>query len=235
MKWLDKLPFAPVVGTMFGLVASFLTMVTPGWLFERAVVASALPSLLSAAQPPLGDTARLLAAIVIGFAVAAVLWGSIAAIVRFAGPKRAARSPKAHGVRIDPEHPFASHRPPIFAQRDLGAPFMSDEAMELARSELILDTPLDEFPPEPQPIEIAETPEVHEVYGKEALAEQPEPAFAETPPPLRVVRPVESESVSALMARLEAAMARRMARNIQGSPLPMGDLASLRRALGASR
>lgn len=146
LKGLPNVPFAPIAALLFGGVASILVFATPQWLFERGVVASGLPALVSAAQPPLGDTARLLSAGVVGLIVALVLWPVFALLVRGARRGRKRSGPKARGSRISPvavprTADGEASRAPIFAQRDLGAPFMSPAAVA-SGEELMLDAGL---------------------------------------------------------------------------------------------
>jgi hypothetical protein len=229
--WLKKLPFAPIVSALFGLVAAILVFATPLWLFERAVVASGLPAILPPARPPLGDTARLGSAVILGMLTFAALWSLLKIVSRMTKARIIERSQKARGVRIDPV-PAAPHRAPIFAEQELGAPFMSQEAMDVARSELILDAPIVEAPLDEVDTVIAPAPEV------DTLQPAPEPALAAPPQPdiamqaPRAVPPVDSDSISGLMSRLERALDRR---SVAGNPIPLGNIAALRRALGAGR
>jgi hypothetical protein len=234
----DKLPFAPIVGGLFGLVTAILVVATPGWLFARAVVNSGLPSILSAAQPPLGDTARILTAIVLGALVAALIWAAVHFAERYSKRNRAVKAPKApmaKGERIAPILAPPSRRKPIFAEAELGAPFMSDEAMEVAKNELILDVPLAEpiSPPLAPlfPIAVEPAPELAE--EADALA-PPHAPVAQVPARKTLARPVEFESIEGLMSRLESALALRQSAKTPRNPIPAGDIASLRRALGAS-
>lgn len=210
LKTLAKVPFAPVVAAMFGTITLILIYLTPGWLFERMVVASGLPSLIAAAQPPLGDTARKLSSIAGGLGVFITLWAGLAllrAIIKRNAP------PKARGSRIDAaapgiESPIAKRkRDPIFAERDLGAPFMSDEA--------IAGTP--ESPPA---VEIA--------------TEAPAPDTEKTTLLLDRIGPrpnEEKRKLSDELDRLQSALDRRSAHGLSARPLGAGDITSLRNAL----
>lgn len=231
---LAKLPFAPIVAGAFGLVAAILVFCTPSWLFESVVVASRLPELLPSAKPPLGDTARLLCAVLIGFGTAAGLWAVLSVISRITKAKLHARSPKARGVRIDPVTVPAPHRAPIFAGQELGAPFMSQEAMDMARNELILEEPaeLPVIDAEPGAESIQAEPAAPEVQLVPPVLPAPE---REAAPVSRIGNHVEAGSIGGLMARLDAALSRRAARNETGTPIIGGDIAALRRALGAGR
>ncbi len=251
---LAKLPFAPIVAIAFGAVAAILVMAAPDWRFEAAVVASGLSSILPAANPPLGDTARLLCAVVTGLGTAAVLWALLSLTSHITKAKLLARSPKARGVRLDTVVTPAQHRAPIFAGQELGAPFMSQEAMNVARSELILEESIDQ-----QVDQVALVQETHrspvssrkvvaapsfETDAPEIFVAISEPA-PETPsipetvqdvvPLPRIGNQTEAGSIAGLMARLDAALSQRAARNAIGTPISGGDIAALRRALGAGR
>jgi hypothetical protein len=218
LKNLAKVPFAPVVAAMFGGITLILIYLTPGWLFERMVVASGLPSLIAAAQPPLGETARKLSAIAGGLGIFSALWAGLALLRAFI--KRNA-PPKARGSRIDAVAPILESpitkrkREPIFAERELGAPFMSDEAIA----------------------NVVESPAVIEV-GSVAPTSAPEPAPTSAPKaaPLLMDRiaPQQHEEKNVLggeLARLQTALDRRQARGLSARPLGAGDIASLRKAL----
>lgn len=214
LKSVAKVPFALVVAAMFGVITLILIYMTPGWLFERMVVASGLSSLIAAAQPPLGETARKLSAIAGGLGVFSVLWAGLAllrAIMKRNAP------PRARGSRIDAaapivESPVTKHkREPIFAERELGAPFMSDEAIA----------------------SVAES-----VTTIEAEPETPAPEPQQTPLLLDriVLRPnQEKQKLSDELARLQSALDRRRSRGLSARPLGAGDIASLRKALRGLR
>lgn len=207
MKQLNKLPFAPVVGVMFALVAAILVLATPQFLFERVVTGTGLPALVSAATPPLGEKARIITALLAAAAVGGIVWLMLAKLEQAA----LRRAPLSHGSRttaapvtagLDRVH--AVRPQPILAGSDLGAPFMSDEAMSLAREELLLD-----------PVMVAPT-----------LA-RPEPMGP------RLVSPAPAQTVQGLLGHLEDALSRREQRVGRLAPVP-GDIASLRAALGMS-
>ena len=224
LKNLARVPFAPVVAAMFGVITLILIFMTPGWLFERLIAASGLPSLIPAASPPLGETARKLSAIAGGVGVFSVLWVGLSLLRAFI--KRNA-PPKARGSRIDPVaapqantvSPPSLKREPIFAERELGAPFMSDEAIAPAvvasasPAQAPLMTPEADSPP-PSPDRIA------------PIAPSPSPAPASTD---------AINTMGGQLARLESALARRGKRGLSTKPLAAGDIASLRNALRGLR
>lgn len=143
-RTLDRLSLALFVAVLFGLVAAILVLATPGWLLERGVVASGMPQFLPAAAPPLGETARSLAAIFAGLAIASSLWSigaAIGAIVGRLGKRQAEDEAEASFIdSTQDENDDIAKRRPIFAGSDLGAPFMSEEAIAHARDELLLET-----------------------------------------------------------------------------------------------
>ena len=237
MKTSFKIPFAPVVAIAFGIVATVLVLMTPQWLFESGVIASGLPSLLAAAKPPLGSTARTLAAVFAGLAVALPLWAVLATLRK--AVKRAVPA-KARGSRIDAvpakvQNPIGQ-REPIFAQRDLGAPFMSHEAIAaqslnavaaanpVVETSAIEDAVVVDAPPPFIAPESAPAP----VVAKPVVAEP----VAAVPPPAPVAPIENDDSIAGLMTRLDAAIARQ-SHNSTARPLAIGDIASLRKALGA--
>ncbi|MFM9853431.1 MAG: hypothetical protein ACKVOJ_11590 [Sphingomonadaceae bacterium] len=249
LKAVNKIPFAPVVAIAFGLMSAILVFAMPLWRFQQFVMLSGLPNVLSFARPPLGDTARGLAALALGLGVASLLWLGLSALSALA--KNRTRGAKARGRRIEPATVPPSgetgipQRRPIFAERDLGAPFMSDEVIAKQNSPL----PSASAAPVPvPPLPRGEAVDMHTKPQPPLFA--PTSPFAAAPPPIDIVaqppaadailappsppaartEPLTSEpSVADLMARLDAALDRRMQR---GTNQPAGDIASLRQALG---
>lgn len=219
LESIAKLPFAPVVAAMFGVIAFILILMTPGWLFEQAVVSIGLPSLIPAAQPPLGETARKLSAIAGGLGVFSSLWVVLTllrALIKRNAP------PKARGSRIDAAAPAIDSpvtkrkREPIFAERELGAPFMSDEAIAHVSESII-----------PVEAEVPATPQV-----------EASPIIDAAPPPLERILPRQEKAENSLsdeLTRLQSALDHRTARGLSARPLATGDIASLRNALRGLR
>ena len=129
----SRIPFAPVVAILFGVVAAILMAAVPQWLFERSVVQSGLPTVIAAAAPPLGVLARLLAVVSAFLVIAVVLWGILGPVTTRLENRKRARTPWRdtgydEPVRDDSDL-FVAPRRPIFAPEELGAPLMSDEAV----------------------------------------------------------------------------------------------------------
>ena len=187
----QRIPFAPVVAVLFGAVAAILVAAVPQWLFEKAVVASGLPTVLAAAAPPLGMVARILAIALSFAAVAFVLWIMLTTVTRLLDARKRAqtlwRDGGYDGDALSPGSELLPPRRPIFAPDELGAPLMSDEAIAPAAP---LDVPLPQFMHDPK------------------LAE---PVMAEdlAPPPL--VTPATDSTIAGLIRRLEDGLARRAA------------------------
>ena len=229
MKVLNKVPFAPVVAVAFGLVTAGLTFAIPAWRFAQMIVATGLPTVLRAAQPPLGDTARALVAISVGLTVCASLWIGLSALRKLLKRMPAGQA-KARGTRIDPviiatasaPRQQSGKRSPIFAERDLGAPFMSDQVLSAQGYETVQET-----------AQQSEAAACDELVLESAWSE-------EAPPPVDIVADITptshndkadvmpNQNLSDLIVRLDTAVEARSKREVV---TPSGDILSLRTAL----
>lgn len=228
---LDTVPFVPVVAVLFGLVAGILIGATPGWMLERGVVASGLPDFIAAAAPPLGTKARIMAAILAALGTAGLLFLVLMPLGKLVKPNgtvgNGSRIENDSNVVEHPPHPDAPARRPLFAESDLGAPFMSDEAIAHARDELVLETPVDD---DPDPME-----ECFAEAAQDAAEQLDEPDLQTAAPlPTSPVVIGEQGSVAGLVDRLERALERREHRSGSSAPILPGDMAALRKALGES-
>lgn len=228
---IQRLPLAPVFGAMLGSAAVILVAATPQWLFDAMVASSGIGEVLSVAQPPLGMKARLLA-IFVAFAGAALFgWLAGRGVERFLFGPRAPKIVVEEDETLDlsqfvSEAPvIATPRRPIFADRELGAPLMSDEALTTGA---VFAEPFPAFDPtlfeeesteDPLFAPVAETSEIPEAevvaFDSDVAADpalQAPIAIEEfdlqtaTDDPDAV--PGES-SIAALIRRLEAGMAKR--------------------------
>lgn len=184
----------PVAG-LAALAAAFSAFVLPQELLSRAVVATGLPSILSAAQPPLGLTARLALAVV----GAAIVFGLVFLLLRLldrsgmSAPEADAEEQIAPRVRRRDIHPDAPAPRPISAARDLGEPLPPQAPR--ATVPLWLDDAEGATATEAEPVAEME-PEI--AFGSDPAAERPlepetaaeavcdpepfiEPAFEEEP------------------------------------------------------
>ena len=236
---------------------AFVTVALPDWRFESAVAASGLGGILEAARPPLGQTARLVAALVLGGLSFLAVWFGLRALDR----KPVASDFPA--FRAADLHPDAPRRRPILAGAEFGGvvdPLPSIEE-QIGRRKLVLSDPLPsflapqpaaigDFVPAPQP-EDAEYVELTEEDGKvEPSLSAPSARFEQRLPetfqpapdkadPLEVQAPTggaekdgsDDETVADLMARLETGLTQRGDKPL--APGPAGPAQEeLRRALG---
>lgn len=154
IRALDRLSLARFAGGAFGIVAALLVLATPGWLFERLVTITGLSVFIAVAGPTPGVAARIIAVIVAAILAAGAVWSLVTAIGAVARKIQQGRPEYEDGegaaFPVEPAGPEASGnvRRPIFAGSDLGAPFMSDEAIARIEGELLLET----LAPEEEPV-----------------------------------------------------------------------------------
>jgi hypothetical protein len=175
------------VAALAALAAAFVAFALPGDLLADMVGASGLPSLLAAAAPPLGLTAR----IAIGAAGALATFGLVILLLRLLDRSgldmRVAGTPEAEEdaprLRRRDAHPDAPGCRPISAARDLGEPAPPVRPRDAAPAWLAPADPVEAPAAEPEP---------------EAV---PEPVAADP-----------ASNLAELMARLEQGLARRSGR-----------------------
>lgn len=210
------------------LAVGFVAFAMPGAMFEELVSASGLPSLVTAAQPPLGATARLsvvAAAALISFAA---LFLVLRALGRPARPRP--RPDMAEFDVADPprlrradSHPDAPARHPLLAGRDLGEPEIPELLEEWSEDDPDLtpdgvdgvDT-VDELPVE-WPIDDPALTLEESNPAEELPADQPSPhiSFRDS-----VLKPDPSDdSIAALVARFERGLSRRSVPEADGFPV----------------
>lgn len=207
------LPVATVVAMALATLTALLFLVMPIDVLEGMSVDSGIASLITAAEPPLGLTARFAIAFIAALAVGGVTWLGLFLLVGTRSmrvDRKHAKTPvKADAVpvlRRRDAHPDAPAREPVFAHRDLGTPFLdvkADPEPEAAPLPVVdvfapppverdlpadLDTPLARYlhpldPPLPEPDPLPIAPEP----VAEPVA--PAPILAEPPVPAPVVEP----------------------------------------------
>ncbi|MDG2534308.1 hypothetical protein P6144_11660 [Sphingomonas sp. HITSZ_GF] len=180
-----NLPLAPLIALVAGGLAALGVAMIPVPALEALVMDSGLPSILAAAEPPLGITARLGVALGAGVFVGAFMWLSAFILLGSRGltigGEVAPTDPEEVAVpvlRRADAHPDAPPRPPLLATRDLGRPFLEVRAAapvaEAEEEKVDFDAI---FPPRPMPVPVEAAPKVHEVHAQEAIeaeAEAPE-------------------------------------------------------------
>ncbi|HEX8532598.1 MAG TPA: hypothetical protein VF662_00355 [Allosphingosinicella sp.] len=179
-----------------GTAAGFVIYAMPNSQFDRVVELSGLPLILSAAQPPLGLTARLAAVAAVTIATWTLVW----LVLRALGKKPPEPVRRKRPVEIEvplprirraDAHPDAPARRPILAGIELGIPL--DEAVEQPSP--------DQADPEADPEDVVEEPEAFDDVEAVETAE-------EAPSPHGMTEPEEA-SISHLMQRLELGLLRR--------------------------
>ncbi|WP_010187562.1 hypothetical protein [Sphingomonas sp. PAMC 26605] len=125
------LPLAPLVAGIIGVLTAAMFALIPTELLESMVVDSGVASVLSAAEPPLGFTARAALVLLCGGGVAVLAWFGL--FLTFGGRTVTLRRPttssgSAPVLRRADAHPDAPARRPLFANTDLGTPFLEVRA-----------------------------------------------------------------------------------------------------------
>ncbi|MEA3016564.1 MAG: hypothetical protein QOI38_1286 [Sphingomonadales bacterium] len=218
------------LAVLAGLSVGFVAFAMPADLLARAVEASQLPSLLSAAAPPLGAKAR------IAFTVAAA-GGTVLAVYlllrmlgRQAKPRVRAEQPLELEPQREPEtprlrradvHPDAPARRPILATRELGEPVPAPHPVPVpAEPEPAPEAELDEPEAELELIDRVEPADAEPVWPEPTVSvpepESQPPAAEDEPIVPAAAEPAEDASIADLMARLERGLARRLQQN--GAP-----------------
>ncbi|WP_375398899.1 hypothetical protein [uncultured Sphingomonas sp.] len=124
------LPVAPSIAAGAGMLIAMFLIALPAAVLEWLVVDSGIAALVTAAEPPLGLTARLAIAGVAGGVTTAMLWLGLHQLI--GGRSIVLGTPVeddgAPVLRRADAHPDAPSRRPLFAASDLGTPFLDIHA-----------------------------------------------------------------------------------------------------------
>ena len=213
------------VAALSSLAVAFVAFAVPASLLAEAIGASGLPSIIPAAAPPLGLTARA----AIGVVGALATFGLVFALLRLldrsgldAPRRKRDGDPADEGPRLRRRdfHPDAPVSRPISATRDLGEPQRRGQRTEaptplwLAEADPQGEAASGEPVPEAEAYEMEPEPVFESQAEFEPVAEAaPEPEyFAE--PEIEAAPQAASapSSLPELMERLERGLARRQAR-----------------------
>jgi hypothetical protein len=200
------------LAALAALAAAFIAFTLPADQLSRLVGSTGLPSVLSAAQPPLGMTARLGLGATGAVAIFALVYLGLRLLDR--QPKRKARNDallvpveEAPRLRRRDFHPDAPARRPISASRDLGEPDLANDEpasplwLAPAEPEDSIVDQAEETEPKP---EESEEPAV----WPEAVVDCPDPGIPSTAECAASAKS-STTSIQELMARLEEGLARR--------------------------
>lgn len=131
------LPAASTIGVVVGVVVALGFALVPVEILERLVMASGLPAVVAAAEPPLGLTARLVLILIGGGFIGLLTWFALFPLIgnrafRIGHGHRRASGEQVPTVRRADAHPDAPPRAPLLAHRDLGTPFLDIHATQVA-------------------------------------------------------------------------------------------------------
>ena len=237
------------VAAFAAVAVAFLAFAMPSDLLTNLVGSSGLPSILPAAEPPLGFKAR----IGVGAAGAVLVFALVFALLRLldrSGLDSKARDempPEGPRARRRDYHPDAPAPRPISAARDFGEPAppiapkppwlepadvepeplaFQPESEEIDPEPTACEPRPFEFRQEPEPIASPAEPEPFEFRREpEPAARQAEPVHAEPEPIAFEPGPAPavdgSASIAELMARLERGLARARTGQDMAPPAPI--------------
>lgn len=231
MRRIDRNALDLPVAALAALAVMFLAFAMPGDVLADLVGATGLPSLLPAAAPPLGLTAR----VAMGLAGGAIAFGLVFYLLRLLDRSMLASArprpfvpetivEEAPKPRRRDSHPDAPAPRPLSAWRELGEPAPPRHPApvrakpEIAEPEVV-EAEVAEPAPAPEPEPIRATPDwmTDPDAEPEVVVKAPSPKSRSRPAP-RAEPVVETTpaaeapaSLAELMARLEAGIARRRA------------------------
>lgn len=174
-----NLPIAPLVAGVLGGVAALCALAVPTSVLEALVMDSGIPAVVSAAEPPLGFTARAAIALAGGGAVALFSWFALSVLLGTRGVTIGkAEAPDFHAVatpvlRRADAHPDAPPRPPLLATRDLGMPFDIRSAAEPVAEESVAERIQEGLVEQPLPRDLDQP---LSAYDPDAVPDVPMPA-----------------------------------------------------------
>jgi len=206
------------------MALAFVAYAVPEDILTGLVQSSGLASILPAAEPPLGTTARLMLGAVCAALGFAIVYALMRLIDRASKPSRPRRKPARPAEDVEPDlaeaeaprlrrwdvHPDAPSRRPIFAASDVGepeaafspAPFYQPDDFPSAR-----ETSLD--PEVEDPVEQEEAELLIATEEAELLVARGAPDASGK---AAIPAPAATDTIPDLMARLEAGLSRRLAR-----------------------
>lgn len=173
------LPVAPLAAAAVGLLTAAVFALLPTGALESLVVDSGIAAVFSVAEPPLGFTARAVLVLLCGGGVALVAWFALFLVLgtRSIVLQRGGGGEAAPVLRRADAHPDAPPRRPLFANRDLGTPFLEVRARPV---HVVADVPP---VPEARPIP-DDLDQPIASYDPAAMPDEPADWF---PPPARLV------------------------------------------------
>lgn len=193
-----NLPLAPIVAVLAGAGVAGACVVMPAASLEHLVLASGLPAVLSAAEPPLGMTARLMLGAGAGGLVALFTWFALFLMLGTRGFTigKTGTAEDVPQLRRADAHPDAPARAPLLATRDLGTPFLEVTAQPKGEAKADPFERVEAIEPlfAPEPVAVPTTPVAEDPAPIEARdlpldLEQPLAAFDPDAIPSRPMPP----------------------------------------------
>ncbi|MEQ1548292.1 MAG: hypothetical protein ABL918_06525 [Chakrabartia sp.] len=218
LKSAARLPFAPIVAAFFAVAVAILVVAMPTWMLEYYAARTGLTAVLPAAQPPLGQTARLALVALGALGTGLVTWLAMIPVGKWLDRSVAQgfdAVPLSPATENDSAVGTGFNRPPIFADRDLGSPFMSEDvAATESQSEVV--APVEELVLENS--HVADEA-LTELVVQDAVVDDAPPVAepVASPAAMEVIAPIveaapmaaPQASINDMMSRLEVGVTRR--------------------------
>lgn len=154
------------VATLAGLAVAFVAFAEPAEILDNLVALTGLPSLLAAATPPLGGTARIAIAVIGGGVAFGIAFAVLRWLDRFARPSarpilNVEPDEETPRLRRRDLHPDAPPVRPIQAVRDFGDPAAAELPAWIASETVVDEVAVPDAPapvlhPSPEPATLAE-------------------------------------------------------------------------------
>lgn len=214
------LPVAPLGGAAFGVMTAIACALVPGGILDRLILRSGIPAVIAAAEPPLGMTARIVLALMGGGTIALLVWFALFLILGsrtlVLGGDVAAQADPDTGddlpvLRRADAHPDAPSRRPVFANRDLGTPFLEVRARQATEGVDVSESAPAPLPMSHGPVDLPIDLDLPlSAFDPGAIGmpvdPTPVPPLAITPPPLTIpplVSPAERRQIFEPTERFE--------------------------------
>ena len=200
---IGRFPIETPAAALAAAAVALAALALPDWRFENAITASGLPAIMPAAQPPLGQAARLLVALLLAGGAVAAVWFGLRAL------DRKPVDDAFPAFRAADFHPDAPRRRPILAGAEFGAPVVDLPPIEThgARRNPIVDSLPSFLTPQP--------PEIGNFVPEPVISSEPQDADFEeleedwdTNDAVMTDASTDSDDLPNLMARLETGLAR---------------------------
>lgn len=201
-----NLPVAPLIAGGVAAITATVFALLPGGILDNLVLDSGIAAVIPAAEPPLGFTARALLVLIGGGGLGLIAWFALYLLI---GTRSIAilgsdvsKTADVPVLRRADAHPDAPARRPLFANSDLGTPFLDVRAPVHLVAEDIAETlpvpapppivaPVVRMPPVEAPLPV-DLDQPLAAFDPHAIPDQPIAWFVPprpTPPVALVIQP----------------------------------------------